>query len=80
MRVDNDVTLEIHAQDKDKINVGWAAIPKGLSESRLKMKLVDPVTSADLWTKNTVKGDITIVSKLTGDGYVPSGNTPHENS
>jgi hypothetical protein len=68
----SNVTLEIHAQDKDKINTGWAAIPKGLSESRLRMKLVEPVTVGDIWTKETVQGDVTIVSKLTGDGYVPS--------
>lgn len=68
----NDVTLEIHAQDKDKINTGWAAVPKGISENRLRMKLIEPVTAQDIWTKDTIKGDITIVSKLTGDGYVPT--------
>lgn len=68
----NGVLLEIHAQDRDKINTGWAAIPIGISESRLRMKLVEPVTVHDLWTKDTIKGDVTIVLKLTGDGYVPS--------
>lgn len=68
----DDVTLEIHAQDKDKINTGWAAVPKGVTESRLRMKLVDPVTAHDIWTKDTVRGDITIVSKLTSDGYTPA--------
>lgn len=68
----NGVDLEIHAQDRDKINTGWAAVPKGIAESRLRMRLIEPVTANDLWTKDTVKGDITIVMKLTGDGYVPS--------
>ena len=67
-----DVTLEIHAQDKDKINTGWAAIPVGLSDRRLKMKLVEPVTASDIWTRSRVVGDITIVSKMTASGYVPS--------
>lgn len=66
------VLLEIHAQDRDKINTGWAAIPQGISETRLRMKLVEPVTVHDLWTKDAIRGDITVVLKLTGDGYVPS--------
>ncbi len=64
--------LEIHAQDKDKINTGWAAIPVGISDKRLRMKLVEPVTAHDLWTKDAVKADVIVVSKLTADGYVPS--------
>ncbi|WP_195763178.1 hypothetical protein [Aminobacter sp. MDW-2] len=66
----SDVTIEIHAQDKDKINTGWAAVPKGISDARLRMKLVEPVTAQDIWTKDTIKGDITVVSKLTANGYV----------
>lgn len=65
------VTLEIHAQDRDKINTGWAAVPKGLADSRLRMKLIEPVTAHDLWTKDTVVGDITLIFKITADGYVP---------
>lgn len=67
----NDVRLEIHAQDKDKINTGWAAVPVGLSERRLKMKLVEPVLASDIWTKSTIFGDITLVSKLSATGYIP---------
>ncbi len=68
----HEAVLEIHAQDKDKINTGWAAVPKGITDRRLRMKLVEPVTANDLWTKDTVRADIIVVSKLTGDGYVPS--------
>lgn len=67
----NDVQLEIHAQDKDKISTGWAAIPVGLSDRRLKMKLVEPVSASDIWTKSSISGDITLVSKLTATGYSP---------
>lgn len=65
-------TLEIHAQDKDKINTGWAAVPHGITDRRLRMKLVDPVTASDLWNRDHVTADIILVSKLTADGYVPS--------
>lgn len=68
----NDVVLEIHAQDRDKITTGWAAIPRGVHESRIRMKLIHPVAAGDIWTKDTIRGDVTIVSKLTADGYVPS--------
>lgn len=68
----HEALLEIHAQDKDKINTGWAAVPVGITDRRLRMKLVDPVTAHDLWTKDAVKADIIVVSKLTADGYVPS--------
>lgn len=64
--------LEIHAQDKDKINTGWAAVPRGITDKRLRMKLVDPLTASDLWNRDEVIADIIVVSKLTADGYVPS--------
>jgi hypothetical protein len=67
-----DAFLEIHAQDKDKISTGWAAVPRGITGKRLRMKLVEPVSASDLWTRDTVKADIIVVSKLTSDGYVPS--------
>ena len=66
------VTLEIHAQDKDKANTGWAAVPRGITERRLKMRLIEPVSVSDIWTKDEIVGDITIVSKATADGFVPS--------
>ncbi|WP_158528590.1 hypothetical protein [Sinorhizobium meliloti] len=65
-------TLEIHAQDKDKINTGWAAVPRGITDRRLRMKLVEPVMAPDLWNRDHVTADIIVVSKLTADGYVPS--------
>lgn len=68
----SSVLLEIHAQDRDKANTGWAAVPKGLSDSRLKMRIVEPVKVSDLWNADTIIGDIILVKKLTADGYVPS--------
>lgn len=68
----HEIILEIHAQDKDKIKTGWAAIPKGITDKRLRMKLVEPVTAQNLWTKDSVKADIIVISTLTADGYIPS--------
>jgi hypothetical protein len=64
--------LEIHAQDRDKLATGWAAVPTEITAARLRMKLVEPVSVADLWTKEAVVADIVVVSKLTADGYKPS--------
>ena len=66
------VSLEIHAQDKDKSAVGWAAIAGGISEKRLKVRIVDPVQPSDLWQKEEITADIVVVSKLTSNGYAPS--------
>lgn len=66
------IELDIHAQDKDKSEAGWAAIAKSISEKRLKIRLMDPVRPDDLWQKETVVADVVLVSKLTSDGYVPS--------
>jgi hypothetical protein len=66
------VDLELHAQDRDKGKTGWAAIPKGISDKRLKMRLVDGVNPGDLWGKNQVKGDIIIKYKRVGLDMVPT--------
>ncbi|MGO8422300.1 hypothetical protein [Rhizobium ruizarguesonis] len=66
------VVLEIHAQDKDKANTGWAAVPKGISEKRLRMKLMEPVTAMDLWARDQIRADVTIISHLTANGYDPA--------
>ncbi len=67
----SDVSLEIHAQDKDKLKTGWAAVPSGICRDRLKMRLVEPLSASDLWNKDSVRGDIVLVSRLTPDGYLP---------
>lgn len=67
-----NVTLEIHAQDKDRSQTGWAAVLVGIHDKRIRMKLIEPVTVRDIWGKDTVKADVTIVSSLTADGYAPT--------
>ena len=68
----NNVTLELHAQDMDKTATGWAAVPTGISERRLRLKLMSPVEPAQLWGKSKVRGDVVIISKITAKGFEPS--------
>lgn len=66
------VTLEIHAMDRDKAATGWAAVLPEVSDRRLRMKLLDPVSPADLFGRSQIVGDVVVVSKLTADGFSPS--------
>jgi hypothetical protein len=68
----SQVELELHAQDRDRESVGWAAIPKGISEKRLKMKLLDGVTPEQIWGRDSVTGDIIVTYKRVGMDMVPS--------
>ena len=65
------VPLSLHAQDIDKSTTGWAAIPEGVTEKRLRLKLIHPVVPDQLWGKSKVTGDIVLISKLTAKGYQP---------
>ncbi|MEQ1934924.1 MAG: hypothetical protein ABL962_13780 [Fimbriimonadaceae bacterium] len=65
-------TLELHAQDIDKSKTGWAAVPKGISRKRLRLRLMPPVEPSALWGKSRVVGDIVIISKATAGGFVPT--------
>ncbi|MFZ1469019.1 MAG: hypothetical protein WAT09_08565 [Paracoccaceae bacterium] len=66
------VEIEIHAMDKDKSATGWAAVVPSVSDRRLKMKVVDPLSPSDLFGQSSVVGDIVVISKLTADGFVPN--------
>ena len=68
----DDVLLDIHAQDKDKVKVGWAAVPKGITDRRLRMKLIEPVNARDIWNTDSIRADIVLVHQLAADGYVPA--------
>lgn len=52
--------------------VGWAAVPKGITDKRLRMKLIEPITASDIWNKDTITADIVLVHHLAADGYVPA--------
>jgi hypothetical protein len=47
-------------------------VPKGITERRLKMKLVDGVTPNELWGHDAVKGDIIVLYKRVGTDVVPT--------
>lgn len=66
-----NATLELRAEDKDHTGRGWAAIVRAVSESRLRVKLMDEVSAADLWGKNVITGDITVIYDKVGADMVP---------
>jgi len=68
----NAVTLEMHAQDRDKSATGWAAIAPEISEKRMKVRVMDPVMPSEIWGQDQITADVVVVSKLTSDGYAPS--------
>lgn len=67
----SNVTLRIHAQDRDKQATGWAAVLPEVSEKRLRMKVMAPVEPSQVWGKDSVQGDVVVISKAVGDDYVP---------
>lgn len=66
------VQLELHAQDRDREASGWAAVPKGITDKRVKMRLVDGVVPSELWGRDQVHGDIIVKFKRVGTDMVPS--------
>lgn len=66
------VELELHAMDRDKSKTGWAAVVREVTDKRLKMKIVEPLSIKDFWGRDNVKADVVVVSKLTAAGYVPA--------
>lgn len=66
------VRLELHAQDRDHTGKGWAAIVRGVSEKRLRLKLMDEVSATDLWGNDAVEGDITVIYAKVGADMVPT--------
>jgi hypothetical protein len=66
------VRLEMHAQDRDHAGRGWAAIANGISQKRLRVKLMDDVSSQEIWGHDVVTGDITVVYDRVGTELVPN--------
>jgi hypothetical protein len=52
----NGLTLHLHAQDMDKSSTGWAAVPDGITDRRVKLKLIAPVEPSQLWGKARSSG------------------------
>jgi hypothetical protein len=66
-----DVVLELHAQDRDHSGKGWAAVPRGVCEDRLRLKLMTGVKTSDLWGHDNVRGDITVIYDKVGEAKIP---------
>lgn len=66
-----DARIELRAEDKDHTGRGWAAIVKTVSENRLRVKLMEDVSAADLWGKNIITGDISVIYDKVGAEMVP---------
>lgn len=66
-----DKEIEIHAQDRDKSNSGWAGLIIDSMDKRVRMKLVDEVTSDQLWQRERIRGDGTLVYRREGDALIP---------
>jgi hypothetical protein len=66
------IELELHAQDRDRDASGWAAVPKGITDKRLRMKLVDGVTPSELWGRDQIRGDVIVLYKRVGTDMVPT--------
>jgi hypothetical protein len=66
-----DVLLDIHAQDKDHAGKGWAALIANIADRRVPLKLMTGVSAADLWGRDSVRGDVTVLYGRVADGMVP---------
>jgi|TARA_R110002049_G_scaffold149648_3_gene312699 hypothetical protein len=66
-----DTLLEIHAQDKDRTASGWYAVIPEVSDKRLKLKLMDGVSAAEIWQRDNVRGDVTVLYDRLGVELVP---------
>lgn len=63
-----NVDIELHAQDKDRTKQGWAGVVPMVSKARLKMELYPPISPADIYTKEHIRGDIILVRKRKPNG------------
>jgi len=70
-RTFENVEIELHAQDRDHTGRGWAAIVNAVSGQRLKMKLMDEVSANELWRKDKIVGDVTVLFDRIGSDLVP---------
>lgn len=66
-----DVKLELHAQDKDHAGRGWAAIVQGVTEKRVRLKLMEDIDPSALWHKDRIRGDVTVKYERVGDKLNP---------
>jgi hypothetical protein len=66
-----NVRLELHAQDRDHAGKGWAAVAEGISEKRIRLKLMENVSQQEVWGHDEITGDITVIYDRIGVELVP---------
>lgn len=67
----SDVQLELHAQDKDHSGQGWAASVPGVTPKRVRLRLMPGIRAADLWGRDSVRGDVTVFYNRSGNDLTP---------
>ncbi len=67
----SNVKLELHAQDRDHAGRGWAAVIKAVSDSRLRLKLMENVSAEEIWGHDVVNGDVTVIYERIGTENAP---------
>lgn len=65
-----NVEIYLHAQDLDRNKKGWAAVLPSLSSKRIPMSLMPPLTPPDLYTRESVRGDVLIEARKNIDGEI----------
>ncbi|QKG70534.1 hypothetical protein [Erythrobacter mangrovi] len=63
--------IELRAEDKDHTGRGWAGVVPAISDQRLRMKLMEDVSADDLWGRDAVVGDLTVIYEKVGAEIVP---------
>jgi hypothetical protein len=61
---ENNKRIVIHAMDRDRGKIGWAAHIPALFEDRIPMKLDKTIKPETLFTKRQIVGDVLLVYRL----------------
>lgn len=64
----SDVPIELHAQDRDHSGQGWAARIPGITDRRVRLRLMSGVQAGQLWGRDNARGDVTILYQRDGTG------------
>lgn len=62
------VRIEIHRADKDYSQSGWVAVIEEVSDKRRKMVLPPDISPSDLFGRDSLTGDISVVEQMQDDG------------
>lgn len=66
-----NVEVQLHAQDVDRAKSGWAAVIPSISDDRIKMRIFPPTKPEDIWTRQSIRGDVVVVYRTVGGEMRP---------